>query len=36
MNEQQLLEGQVRQWVAEGRWVDRGRWVRFKWHSCHE
>ena len=28
MNEQKMLEGQVRQWQAEGLWVDRGRWVR--------
>jgi len=33
MNEQQMLERQVRQWGAEGRWVDRGRWVRLAWHS---
>ena len=33
MDEQKLLEGQVRQWEAEGRWVDRGRWVRLPWHS---
>ena len=30
MNEQQLLEGQMRQWEAEGRWLDRGRWARAK------
>jgi len=28
MNEQQMLESQVRRWEAEGLWVDRGRWVR--------
>ena len=28
MDEQKMLEGQVRQWEAEGRWVDRGRWIR--------
>ena len=27
MNEQKMLDGQVRQWEAEGWWVDRGRWV---------
>ena len=27
MNEQKILDGQVRQWEAEGWWVDRGRWV---------
>ncbi len=30
MNEQKLLEGQVREWEAEGKWVDRGRWKRAK------
>ena len=24
MNEQNLLDEQVRQWTAEGRWIDRG------------
>ena len=33
MDEHQQLEGQVRQWEAEGRWVDRGRWVRLRWHA---
>jgi hypothetical protein len=33
MNEQIFLEGQVRQWEAEGRWVDRGRWARLPRHS---
>ena len=28
MNEQKMLEEQVRRWKAEGLWVDRGRWVR--------
>jgi hypothetical protein len=28
MDEQKMLEGQVRQWEAGGRWVDRGRWTR--------
>lgn len=28
MNEQQMLNGQVREWQVEGRWVDRGRWKR--------
>jgi hypothetical protein len=31
MNEQQMLDGQVRQWQAEGRWVDDGEWVRLRW-----
>lgn len=30
MNEQKMLEGQVREWEAEGKWVDRGRWKRAK------
>ena len=33
MDEHEQLEGQVRQWEAEGRWVDCGRWVRLPWHS---
>lgn len=33
MNEQEMLDDQVRQWEAEGRWVDRGRWVRGNWGS---
>ncbi len=28
MHEQELLDGQVREWEAEGRWVDRGHWIR--------
>ncbi|MCO6458902.1 MAG: hypothetical protein J5I93_26640 [Pirellulaceae bacterium] len=28
MDEQKMLEGQVREWEAEGRWIDRGRWTR--------
>lgn len=30
MNEQKMLDGQVREWETEGRWVDRGRWTRAK------
>lgn len=30
MNEQLLLESQVRQWEADGKWLDHGRWVRAK------
>ena len=33
MDQEQLLEEQVRQWEAEGRWVDCGRWVRLPWHA---
>ncbi len=28
MNEQEMLDQQVRQWEAQGQWIDRGRWVR--------
>ena len=28
MNEQKMLDGQVREWESEGRWKDRGRWIR--------
>ena len=31
MNEQEMLNDQVRRWESEGRWVDRGRWVRLRW-----
>jgi hypothetical protein len=30
MNEQKMLDQQVRLWTAEGRWADRGRWTRAK------
>ena len=33
MNEQQMLNCQVRQWKTEGRWVDSGRWVPGNWSS---
>jgi len=33
MNEQQMLNCQVRQWKTEGRWVDCGRWVPGNWGS---
>jgi hypothetical protein len=31
MNEQKMLNDQVRRWEADGRWIDRGRWVRLRW-----
>ena len=33
MSEQEMLDGLVQQWQAEGRWVDRGRWVPGNWGS---
>ena len=30
MDEQQMLDAQVRQWEAEGQWVDHGRWIQGK------
>ena len=30
MNEQKMLEEQVRAWEAAGLWIDDGRWVRGK------
>ena len=35
MNEQKMLDDQVRRWKAEGLWVDRGRWVR-AWNGTME
>lgn len=28
MNEQKMLDDQVRQWESSGQWIDRGRWTR--------
>lgn len=28
MNEQKMLDDQVRQWESNGQWIDRGRWKR--------
>ncbi len=35
MNEQQMLDAQVRQWEAKGQWVDHGHWVRNNGGSEH-
>jgi hypothetical protein len=33
MNEQHMLNCQMRQWEAKGRWVDAGVWVRGNWRQ---
>jgi len=30
MNEQKMLDDQVRRWESNGQWIDRGRWTRAK------